>query len=288
MRDGVEDSTARSIAEWAEAHEDIRVVLLVGSRGESDSEPDALSDYDVLVFVRDSQDFESDDSWLSSFGSILVRLDDEYEMLGTRVPTRLVQYQDGSRIDFSICGLGLLDRISHEPRLPDDLAYGFRVLLDKDDWTSRFPRRTEKTFEGRLPSEADYQAVVNEFWWEALYVGKYLARGDFLTALYSHECVIRFKCLVPMLEWYVRVAKGSGNRIGPNGRGLLRELGEEGRNRLARTLLGWSVEESWKALFEMTEYFRVVSHTVAEHLGFSTKDDLAEGVGALLRRMEEA
>jgi aminoglycoside 6-adenylyltransferase len=284
----VEDATtAQRVAEWAEAHEDVRVVLLVGSRAESDGRPDPLSDYDVLLFVQDAESYEADESWLSAFGSILVKLDEQYEMLETRIATRLVQYQDGSRIDFSICGLGLLERIAQERRLPDDLDHGFRVLVDKDDWSSRFPSWTGGALQERVPSEAEYQDVVNEFWWEVLYVAKYLARGEILPALYSHECVIRFRCVVPMLEWYTRVVNGSERRIGPHGRRLRGELGEEEWDRLGRTLLKWSEEEGWKALFETTEYFEATSKTVADHLGFSAQDDLAEGVGALLRRMRD-
>lgn len=280
-------TTVQRVAGWAEAEENVRAAFLIGSRGEFDRQPDRLSDYDVLLFVRDRSKYESDESWLTAFGAILVKVDDGYELLGSRILTRLVQYQGGIRIDFSILDAGLLERITKEPRLPDMLDAGFRVLVDKDDWASRLPRATGEAYRGSLPNEASYQAVVNEFWWEVIYVAKHLARGELLPARYSQECVIRFQCLVPMLEWYARAVHGTENRIGPHGRGLVRELEPTEVDRLNRTFLGSSVEGGWAGLVETTEYFRVISKTVAERLGFTVQDELANRVESLLRYMRD-
>jgi aminoglycoside 6-adenylyltransferase len=280
-------TTMQRVVEWADAEEDVRAAFLIGSRGEFDRQPDRLSDYDVLLFVRNRSMYESDDSWLTAFGTILVKFHDVYELLGSRIVTRLVQYQEGTRIDFSILDVGLLERITEEPKLPDMLDAGFRVLVDKDDWASRTPGATGEAYRGSLPSETTYQAVVNEFWWEVVYVAKHLARGELLPALYSQECVIRFQCLVPMLEWYARAVHGAESPIGPHGRGLVRELEATEVDRLNRTFLGSSVEEGWEGLFETTAYFRVISTAVAERLGFTVQDELSNGVESLLRDMRE-
>lgn len=277
--------TVQRVVEWAEAEENVRAAFLIGSRGESDGQPDRLSDYDVLLFVRDRSMYESDERWLTAFGTILVKFHDGYEVLGSRVVTRLVQYRGGARIDFSIHDVGLVERITREARLPDMLDAGSRVLVDKDDWASRLPKATGEAYRGSLPTEAGYQAVVNEFWWEVICVAKHLARGELLPARYSQECVIRFQCLVPMVEWYARAVHGAESRIGPHGRGLVRELEPAEVDRLKRTFLGSSIEEGWAALFETTEYFRVTSTAVAERLGFMVQDELSNGVESLLRDM---
>ena len=279
--------TVQRVVEWAEADENVRAAFLIGSRGESGGQPDRLSDYDVLLLVRDRARYESDESWLTAFGTILVKFHDGYELLGSRVATRLVQYQGGVRIDFSIHDVGLLERITKEARLPDMLDAGFRVLVDKDDWASRLPTATGEAYRVRLPTEASYQAVVNEFWWEVIYVAKNLARGELLPALYSQECVVRFQCLVPMLEWYARAVHGTESRIRPHGRGLVRELDPATVDRLNRTFLGTSVEEGWEGLVETTAYFRVIPTAVAERLGFTVQDELSNGVESLLRDMRD-
>lgn len=277
--------TLQRIVSWAEADEHVRAVFLVGSRGEMGGRPDALSDFDVLVFAREAARYEADDGWLSTFGSILVKLHEEYEVLGVGVATRLVQYQDGSRVDFSICDLGLFDRISGEAKLPNLLDRGYRALVDKDEWAARLPEPTGKAQAVGPPTEVRYEEVVNEFWWEVIYVAKHLARGEILPALYSHECVIRFRCLVPMLEWHAQLVHGSEARTGPHGRGLLRELGKDEVDRFSRTFLGPSVQEAWSGLLATADCFREIAGDVAKQLGFSAQDELADGVEALLRRL---
>jgi aminoglycoside 6-adenylyltransferase len=274
------------VVDWAQAEENVRAAFLIGSRAESGGQPDRLSDHDVLLFVRDRSRYEADESWLTAFGSILVKLNDGYELLGSRVVTRLVQYQAGHRIDFSIHDVGLLERISAAPALPEMLDAGFRVLVDKDDWASRLPASTGEAYRGSLPSETIFRHVVNEFWWEVLYVAKHLARGEVLPALYSQECVIRFRCLLPMLEWYARAVHGSESRLGPHGRGLVRELDPPEVDRLNRTFLGSSVAEGWEALFETMEYFRQISSSVAECLDFACPHELSKGVERLVQDMK--
>jgi aminoglycoside 6-adenylyltransferase len=282
-----DSTTVQRLLAWAASDESVRAVFLVGSRGQADAHADRLSDYDVLLFVRDTSRLEADGRWLNAFGTILVKLHEGYEFLGTRVPTRLVQYRDGAKIDFSICGLGLLEGIAEQPRLPDIMDAGFQVLIDKDDSAARLPEASGRAYRVDIPDESVYEAVVNEFWWEVIYVAKHLARGELIPALYNHECVVRFRCLVPMLEWYARVVHRSEERLGPYGRGLERELRKEEVDRLRRTILGRTVGEAWEALFETTELFRNVSKKVAQQLGFATPDGLVEGVDKLLDEIRD-
>lgn len=279
-----ESTTVQRLVDWADGEPGVRAVFLVGSRGENGGRPDRLSDHDVLAFFRDRATYRWDESWLISFGDVLVKLHEEYEVLGATVPTRLVQYRDGTRIDFSLGDLSLLERMCGEENLPPLLDAGFRVLIDKDGRASRLPEPSGNAG-GEPPTAAGYRALVDEFWWEAIYVAKHLARDELLPARYSHDCVMRFRCLVPMLEWYARAAHGWDGRIGPHGRGLGRVLQKGELARLRRTSLGWSVEEGWDALLATAEYFRDVSDRVANRCGFAPRDELAEGVGALLREM---
>lgn len=88
----------------------------------------------------------------------------------------------------TICDLSLLERIIEQPELPEVLDRGYRVLVDKDDRASHLPESTGWANSPSLPSERDYQAVVNEFWWEVLYVAKHLARGRRSSRTASRRC----------------------------------------------------------------------------------------------------
>lgn len=276
------------IADWAAGREAVRAVLLVGSRADPDAEVDALSDHDVLLFVREGSGLLEGDAWVRDFGPVLVMLPERYRLLDRTVSTRLVQYADGSKIDFSLVPADLLPRIADRETLPDLLAGGWRTLLDRDGWTSRFPPLPpEDPRVPARPSEAEFLGVVNEFWWESLYVARFLARREPLRARYSAECVLRFRCLVPMLGWYVEVGRGWREALGPHGGGAPALLDEGDRRRLAATFAGADFEERWEALFAAAEWFAEMARVVAGDLGHAHPDGMARKVSERLRRIRE-
>lgn len=281
------DATERALVDWAASVDAVRAVLLVGSRAAAAGATDALSDYDVLLFLRYLA-LEESDAWLSTFGDVLVRLDTSYDLLGHRVPTRLVQFADGRRIDFSLCPVALLQRLADDGRLPDALDAGYRVLLDRDGLASRLSPPSGRAFVRAAPSPARYAEVVNEFWWEALYVARNLARRELMPARYSAECVLRFRCLLPMLEWDVERERGWTQPLGSIGRGLADLLAPRERALLNRTYAGVGVEESWVALLALTKLFELAAARVAANLGYAYPEELARGAKAYLGRLRRS
>lgn len=274
-----------SLIQWAEAESDVRGAVLIGSRAAPDARLDGLSDYDIVLFVRDVSAYGEADGWVDAFGRVLLVRPDRYELLGRSVPTRLVQYEGGLRIDFSLCRLALLDRLMERPRLPAMFNAGYRVLVDKDERLAPLPPPTGSAHVPGRPSEAEFRGVVDEFWWEALYVAKHLSRGELLPARYSGECVLRYSCLVPMLEWYVEGTHGWSEPVGPHGRGVARLLGAEDRRRLERTYAGAGPTENWEALFATTELFSRLTRSVGEELGYPDVGAVGEEVEDLLCRI---
>ncbi|MDX1577753.1 MAG: aminoglycoside 6-adenylyltransferase [Gemmatimonadota bacterium] len=276
-----------SLVAWIESEEDVRAAALVGSRAMPEARVDRLSDYDVLLFVRDPATYATGHPWWEAFGPVLVTLRERYELAGRPVPTRLVQYEDGVRIDFSLLDLEIVERIAGSGRLPDTLEAGYRVLVDKDDRLSRLPDATGGAYIPAPPDETAFRQVVEEFWWEATCVAKHLARGEALPARYSGECVLRFECLVPMIEWYVEGSRGWDAPLGARGRGLASLLDEAERSRLRRTFAGAGIEESWEALFTATGWFADMARAIADDLGFASPDPLAARVETFLRAVRE-
>lgn len=281
---GGSDIEAR-IAAWAAVREDVRAAFLVGSRADPTAEVDVLSDHDVLLFVREGSGLEEDDGWVRDFGPVLVMIAERYELSGRTVPTRLVQYRDGSRIDFSLVPAGLLRRIADRPSLPGVFGVGYRVLADRDGWAARLPPPAEGVHVPDRPSEEQFLRLVDEFWWESVYVAKYLAREDLLRARYSAECVLRFRCLVPMLAWYAECEHGWAEPLGPHGGGVATLLGADDRRRLADTFGRAGAEAGWEALFAAAEWFGGLARWVAAELGYPYPEETERGVTELLERI---
>jgi len=59
------------------------------------------------------------------------------------------------------------------------------VLLDKDGLAARLPAPTRTAHIPPKPTEQEYLALIEEFWWESTYFAKNLWRDDLVFARYN-------------------------------------------------------------------------------------------------------
>lgn len=267
---------------WAESDDRVRALVLTSSRARADATVDVLSDYDVVVAVRDRGAFAGDSSWRAAYARPLAGWADEATVLGEPTSFRGVVYEDGVKIDYTIWPAGLLDRVARAPALPDALDVGYRVLLDKDAATADWPEPTLRAHVPAPPSEAEFRALAEEFWWSTTYVAKALWRGDGIVARFALDVDVKHGALRRLLEWRLELDHGWSLRPGAHGRGLERLLPDDVRAELARTYVGLDPEESWEALFRTTALFRRVGGEVAEALGLAYPEEVDAGVSAQL------
>jgi aminoglycoside 6-adenylyltransferase len=278
------DPVAARIAEWAAGRRDIGTALLIGSRASPQGPRDAFSDYDVVLFLESGSRLAQRDDWLETFGRPVIVFRETTEHRAETVPTRLVQFREGHRIDFTLSRMELLRRIVEQDALPDWLAAGYSVLLDKGGFAERLAPPSGMAWIPRPPSEAEYRAVVDEFWWESLYVAKYVGRHELLPARYSLETVLRFRCLVPMLEWYAQLTRDWEQSVGVQGSGLRWLLEPEERTMLDRTYAGEKLKQHADALDAMIELFTRAARAVARDRGFEYPLTVERETRALLKR----
>ncbi|NIP79476.1 MAG: hypothetical protein GWM90_09775, partial [Gemmatimonadetes bacterium] len=245
------------------------------------------SDYDVVLFLEPGSRLRERNDWLEAFGWPLIVLRGTVYHRDEPVPSRLVQYRGGHRIDFTLSRVDLLHRIAEQDTLPDWLAAGYRVLLDRDGDAARLPPPSASAYVPRPPTSSEFAGLVDEFWWETYYVGKYLARNELLPARYSLESVLRYRCLVPMLEWYVQVGRSWEQSVGVRGRGLRWLLDPEDRERLDATYAGSMLADHRSAILAMAELFRRAGRAVGRDLGYEYPEGLDREMVALLREKGE-
>ena len=276
------------IADWAESQPDVRAALLIGSRATPQGARDGYSDHDVILFLEPASRLHRSDDWLGAFGRPLIVLRETAEHRGETVPTRLVQYRGGHRIDFTLSRVDLLHRIAEQEALPDWLAAGYRILLDRDGDAAALRPPSASAYVPRPPTAREYRALVEEFWWETLYVGKYVSRNELLPARYSLEAVLRYECLVPMLEWYVQIPREWEQSVGVRGRGLRWLLQLDDREMLDATYAADTLASHRRALDAMIELFRRAARAVARDLGFHYPAILDDETVQLLKEHREA
>jgi aminoglycoside 6-adenylyltransferase len=256
-----DNQVLEQVKNWAKFNEVVRTVILTSSRVKSDNMVDDLSDFDIELYVRDLAIFQQDDKWLDTFGPILVRW--PYQPRSTsfdkKFITRLVLFEDYVRIDFQITDLTEI--------IPDRYDDGYFVLIDKDNLTNGLQPATFQKYIVRAPTKEEFDGCVNDFWWNATYVPKFLCRNEFPFAKYIFDNV-RYHYLYPVIEWYIGLQHDWSVNPGLHGKWFKKYLDDDIWAEFKLTYTGANIEENWQAFFRLLELFRKLATVVANQLDY--------------------
>ncbi|MCA7085320.1 aminoglycoside 6-adenylyltransferase [Cupriavidus cauae] len=171
------DQYLQSVLAWAGATDAVLALIQTGSLARQDDSADEYSDLDIEIISSDSDTLAKDDDWLHRIGPLItvLRLEAGSDQPW---PTRLAIYQGGVKIDFTVAGIERLRRMTAPDGLDDLYARGYHVLLDKAGVAASLPPPPYRFPVEPLPSQREFQASVEEFWFEAFHVPRYLARGE--------------------------------------------------------------------------------------------------------------
>lgn len=233
----------------------VEAVALSGSRTTSHSPKDEFQDYDVVYIVEDLEDLISDLSWLDQFGN---RLIEQHNVLEHR-HLYLMLFEDGNRIDLTLCPK------EHIQEWVDSEA-GFSVLKDdKGLFEDYLPN--PKRYWTVLPSEEEFAASCNEFWWVLAYVVKGIRRNQMIYAI-DHLYGICQQELLKILAWQVASDKGIVD-IGKNYKYLFHYLPAEKKNEFSALLDLSSIEKISQSLFATMKLFDCEAQELAKKMGFA-------------------
>ena len=265
---------------WAQGETYVRAVILNGSRADSRMQPDFLSDYDLAVYVTDLRPFQESDGWLKRFGSILVRWPlAPSSTFDSNWLTRLVLFEDGVRIDFQITEARDIGS--------KDFDNGYRVITDKNDMTGSLNAPTFTEFNIKKPSRVEFVDLVNEFWWDAIYVPKHLCRNELPFAKYMLDNALRYTHLHRLIEWYIGSLHDWSVNPGCHGKWFSRYLDTETWAAYKNSYAGTEIEENWRAFFRLVDLFGRLAAETAEHLGYPYPDDLEKKVTEYAARLRQ-
>lgn len=246
-----------SIVAWGKKDANIRRLVLVGSRARSSSS-DQLADLDIQVYTESIGRYTGDDNWLSGINPVWLCVRDEYADGEILVPTRLVIFAGGVKVDFAFYPAAVN---SYGIRA----GFAHRILLDKAGTAAE--REVECVLSTRLakPSEEEFTRVVVEFWFEAYHVAKYLVRNELWLVKTRDWATKQF--LLQMIEWHERPAQG-GDGYDP-GNQMRSWVSDETWDELQHVFARFERVESWGALLATMELFRRVATKTAANFGFA-------------------
>lgn len=260
-----EQEMADLILRYAEADDNIRAVILNGSRANPNAPRDKYQDYDIIYVVRDMAPMINDESWIDHFGRRLM-LQRPEAMRDPSGETRfawLMLFEDYNRIDLSI-----IPQSHPELYLAESQTI---ILLDKDGVLPAI-QASDRDFWVKAPDTLYYFSCCNNFWWCMQNVAKGLARGETPYAMDMYNGVIREE-LDLMLSWYVAMLHGFEVSIGKGGKYFGRYLPKAIYKEYLATYACASHADIWRAADAACTLFEHISADVAGHFGFDFNHD---------------
>ena len=209
---GYEVITNRLI-KWAEHNENIRAVILIGSRARNCKPADEWSDLDVIIIAEDISVYLQTTAWIHRFGIPMLTFT---ETAFDGSVERRVLYEGFLDVDFALSEPREFRNSLDVEEVRAIFQRGGHVLLDKDDWSSLIHGATSAP----LRYEISHDTIINEihdYWYHCVWITKKIQRGELWTAMHCLNCYMKAKLLY-MIELYTRFSRDGEVDTWHNGR----------------------------------------------------------------------
>ena len=241
---------------------EVEAIALSGSRTNPRAPKDEFQDYDVVYIVENLNDLLSDLSWLDQFG---MRLIEQHNVLGHR-RLYLMLFEDGNRIDLTLCPMESIQEWV-------DSEANFEVIKDVKGLFEAY-QPNSKRYWTAPPTEEEFAASCNEFWWVSAYVVKAIRRNQLIYAT-DHLYGICQQELIKVLAWQVTSDRGAVD-IGKNYKYLFHYLPAEQEKEFSALLDLSSLEKISQSLFATMGLFNREAQILAQKMGFAYDKEVAE------------
>ena len=259
----------------------IKAVYMNGSRTNEKAPKDIFQDYDIVYVVEDTKSFIEDKDWINLFGEILyMQYPDENPYYPSDKKNSygwLMQFADGTRIDLTVQTIAYA--LQH---IQDDKLC--RILLDKESILPEIEAASDCQYWVKKPTEEQYLAVCNEFWWCTNNIAKGLWREEIPYVQDMTNHVVRSQ-LITMLNWKAGILTEWTVSTGKSSKYLYRWLSEEEWQMLMATYFDGNVDNAWKSVFVMCGLFRTVAQFVGEKLGWEYNEKEGKAAHAFLEHV---
>ena len=240
----------------------VEAIALSGSRTNPQSVKDEFQDYDVVYIVDDLEDLISDLSWLNQFGN---RLISQHNVVDHR-HLYLMLFEDGNRIDLTLCSKEYMQEWV-------DSEANFEVIKDDKGLFEAY-QPNSKRYWTCPPTEEEFAATCNEFWWVSAYVVKAIRRKQLIYAT-DHLYSICQQELLKVLAWQVTSDRGVVD-IGKNYKYLFHYLPAEQEKEFSALLDLSSFDKITHSLFATMGLFNREAQILAQKMGFTYDKEVAE------------
>jgi aminoglycoside 6-adenylyltransferase len=252
----------------AKNDENIRAVIMNGSRASPFAAKDEFQDFDIVYIVNEVVLLVESREWLKEFGELLImQTPDEMDGIWPDSKNRfafLMLFNDGNRIDLTLIQQ---EKFENSPRDSQSI-----LLLDKDLKLHEFKRPSDKDYLPKQPTEKEFKNCCNEFLWVSTYVAKGIARKQLTYAKAMAEQNVKEQ-LIKLLTWYAATKTHFQKSMGAYGKYLEQYLEPNVWDKFCKTYVDANYTHMWEGLFIMCELFDEIAIKISEHYHYPYDQD---------------
>ncbi|SER94552.1 aminoglycoside 6-adenylyltransferase [Gracilibacillus ureilyticus] len=211
MKTLTHDVILERFLKFVSSNEDIKVVLMVGSRARQEKPADMWSDLDLVIFTENPDILIHNENWLTQLETPMITFIEK--IFGDIGLERRVLFENGVDVDFAVFPIEKLQQFSDHTAVRNVLSKGVKVLADKGDYVSNLfksAKNLDRAKENAGKIEMDVvKNMVNDFWYHSVLVAKKLRRGELLDAKVTCDVYMK-NIIISFLKWSVML-KNEGN-----------------------------------------------------------------------------
>lgn len=275
-----EEEIYQLILDVAQKEDRILAVYLEGSRANRNAPRDIFQDYDIAYVVKETKSFIEEKNWIECFGPILyMQRPDDHPFYPSQPKEHygyLMQFKDGVRIDLTLRTLRNARQEISENQM-------IKILLDKGPYLDKKTPTSDVDFWVKKPTEPEFLACCNEFWWCTNNVAKALYRQRMLAAFDVTDLILRME-LRRLLAWKAGVVMDFKVNIGKSDIYLADVLPKD-HKRLLDTYFSNDLDRAWESVLILCQHFRETALWLAQKLSFDYHDEEGQAALAYLERV---
>jgi aminoglycoside 6-adenylyltransferase len=264
------------LLDFARDHDDIRAVVMNGSRVNPNAPQDLFCDFDVVYYVEDPRRYLDNQSWIPYFGDLVILQQNDISEQGEDGYIFLMLFTDGVRIDL------FFNALAHLANAGEDTLTV--VLLDKDGRIAPLPPPSDAGYLTAKPSRIEFDETINEIFWCSNNIAKGIWRDELPYVKHMFDAIIR-PCILELLDWYAADLHGWTISAGKFGKWLRKCLPPSVWNAYVQTYAGADYDANWDALFETLRLVRQIGVPLAASLGYDYPLDDDRRMIEYLRRV---
>jgi len=264
---------------WAKNEEDIRALLIVGSRAREYYPADEWSDLDLVIITRNPKVYIQDTGWIKLISEPEITFI-EGTAVGNELEVRVL-FDGGLDVDFAIVPLDIFVRNINV--FSPVATRGIKVLIDKEGMFSNLNLNREKV-QHKIPSGFEFTNLINDFWYHSVWTTKKLLRGEIWTAKLCCDVYMK-NTLLRMIEWHSLSRNNWDYDVWHSGRFLEQWADPRIIEGLKKAYAYYDKKDIERTLLETMNLFRMIATETSETLGYNYPENEDRYATELVREL---